>query len=214
MIELKAQVFGVAVESPFVEARPFSKDWLDKIAIRTLNGFKNYGLKPENIVLRNTDVLFGYELSFPLFGGSATVALSATRFLLNFQNVTSRSAFGTVSETIVRAHALIEAAQFAEHMIRVIAHMPLFNQAEQIDKLMADPANQIEFGGKLVHVRIDDWAEAIRFEVDRSLLLQNALFLSWMTKFRGELNPDILSRAASAFENIPTRFGFSFQIPP
>ncbi|SRR5258708_34797102 len=214
MIELKAQVFGVAIESPLNEARPFSKDWLDKTAVGVLNSFKDYGLRPENVVLRNTDVLFGYELSFGLFGGSATFALSGVRLLLNFQNVTSRSALQTVSETAVQAHAVFEGSLFSEHMLRVIAHMPPRNEADKIDTLMADPDKQIEFAGSLVHLRVDEWEESIRLEIDRSLLLQNAIFISWFSKCRGKLNSDTLTRAGNAFENAAKRLGFIFDITP
>ena len=214
MIELKAQVFGVAIESPFTEARPFSKDWLDKTAIGVLNAFKDYGLRPENVVLRNTDVLFGYELNFALFGGSATFALSGVRLLLNFQNVTSRSALQTVSETAIRAHAVFEGRLFSEHMIRVIAHMPPRDEADKIDTLMADSDKQVEFVGRLLHMRVDEWEDSIRLEIDRSLLVQNAIFISWFSKYRGKLTSDTLARAGNAFQNAARRLGFNFDITP
>lgn len=214
MVDLIAQILSVAIDSSFALARPFSKDWLDQVATRALVTFRDRGLRPEQIVLRTTDVLFGYELGFSLFAGSATLALSGAHLLLNFQNVTSRAALETVCETIARVHTLFDENLFSEHVLRAIAHMPLRNQTARIDELLADRAQQIEFLGKLAHVRVDGWEESIRFEADRSLIFPNAVFISWTSKWHGKLETDTLRRAAAAFESAAKKFDFSVEVTP
>ena len=69
----------MTIGSSFVQTRPFSKDRLDQIAVRALDEFKPNGLQPEHIGLRTVDILFGYELNFSLFGGSATFQLTGAQ---------------------------------------------------------------------------------------------------------------------------------------
>src|ERR1700692_3436412 len=112
MIELTTKIIVVTIESSFDQTRPFSKERLDHIGVQALELFKANGLQPEHIGLRTGDVLFGYELNFSLFGGSATFQLTAARLILNFKNIVSRDALQIAAETASRAHTLFEKADF------------------------------------------------------------------------------------------------------
>jgi hypothetical protein len=56
MIELTTKVIAVTIDSSFVQARPFSKEWLDQVGVRSLDLFKANGLQPEHIKLPTADV--------------------------------------------------------------------------------------------------------------------------------------------------------------
>jgi hypothetical protein len=131
MIELTTKVIAVTIESSFLQTRPFSKDRLDQIGVRVLDLFKANGLQPEHIALRTVDVLFGYELNFSLFGGSATFQLTGARLILNFKNILNRDALQIAAETASRAHSLFEKTDFLEHAIAVGAHMSFRDEQQQ-----------------------------------------------------------------------------------
>src|SRR5271165_3608104 len=171
MIELTTKLIGVSIDSSFIQPSPFSKERLDQIGLRALDLFKANGLKPEHIGLRTVDVLFGYELNFSLFGGSATFQLTGARLILNFKNIVNRDALQTAAEAISKAHSLFEKTDFLEHAIGVVAHTSFRNEQQQKNATasMEDPARQIEFLGRLAHFRIPEWSEAIRLQIDRSL---------------------------------------------
>jgi hypothetical protein len=215
MIELTTQVIGVTIDSSFVQARPFSKERLDQFCLGALDSFKDNGLSPEHIALRTTDLLFGYELSFGLFGGYATFRLTSERLFLAFENVANRDALKTVAETASKAHSLFEDTDFLEHTIRIAAHM-LFRDEQQrknASSVLEDRTRQIEFLGRLAHVRIPEWPETIRLEIDRSIFYPPGLFMSWNSKWRGKVDVETLSRAAKALELAANRLDFDIAVP-
>jgi hypothetical protein len=178
MIELTTQVISVTVDSAFVQARPFSKEWLDQFCLRALDSFKNNGLKPTHFGLRTADILFGYELNFGLFGGSATFRLTSERLILAFHNVVNREALQTVAETASRAHSLFGETDFGDHVIAIGAHTSFRDeqQRKSANGMLTDPQRQIEFLGRLAHITIAEWPETIRLEIDRSVFFPPGLF--------------------------------------
>ena len=215
MIELATRVIAVTIESLFAQTRPFSKERLDQIGVRALDLFKANGLQPEHIGLRTVDVLFGYELNFSLFGGSATFQLTGARLTLNFKNIATKDALQVAAETASRAHSLFEKTDFLEHAVAVVAHMSFRDeqQAKNGTASMVDSARQIEFLGHLAHFRIPEWSEAIRLQIDRSIFFPPGLFLSWNTVWRGQVDLEVLTQAAKAFEITANRFDFSLVVP-
>ncbi len=215
MIELTTQVIGVTIDSSFVQARPFSKEWLDQFCLRALNSFKDNGLRTEHIGLRTADILFGYELNFGLYGGSATFRLTSERLILAFQNVVNRNALQTVAETASKAHSLFEETEFLEHAIGIVAHMSFRDeqQRKKASGALEDSERQIEFLGRLAHIRTAEWAETIRLEVDRSIFFPPGLFMSWNSKWRGKVDVETLTRAAKALEVAANRLDFDIAVP-
>jgi hypothetical protein len=215
MIELTTQVIVVAIDSSFVQARPFSKEQLDQFCLRALDSFKDNGLRPEHIALRTADVLFGYELSFGLFGGSATFRLTSGHLILVFQNILNRDALKTVAETAARAHSLFNDTDFLEHTLGIVAHTSFRDeqQRKQASGALEDPKRQIEFLGRLAYLRTAEWAETIRFEVDRSIFFPPGLFLSWNSRWRGKVDVDTFNRAARALEAAANRLDFDIAVP-
>jgi hypothetical protein len=215
MTELTAKVIAATIESSFVQTRPFLKERLDQIGVRALDLFKANGLQPEHIGLRTVDVLFGYELNFSLFGGSATFQLSGARLILSFKNIVTRDALQTAAETAGRAHSMFEKTDFLEHAIAVVAHRSFRNEQQRKNATasMEDPARQIEFLGRLAHFRIPEWSDAIHLEIDRSIFFPPGLFLSWNTVRRGQVDVEALTQAAKAFEITANRFDFSVVVP-
>lgn len=215
MIELTTKVIAVTIDSSFVQPRPFAKERMDQIGVRALDSFKVNGLQPEHIGLRTVDILFGYELNFSLFGGSATFRLTSAHLILSFQNILNRDALQTVAETASRAHSLFEKTDFLEHAIGGIAHTSFRDEQQEknVSASMEDPARQIEFLGRLAHFRIPEWSQAIRLQIDRSIFFPPGLFLSWNSVLGGQVNVETLTQAAKAFEITANRFDFRILVP-
>ena len=215
MIELTTKLIGVSINSSFVQTRPFSKERLDQIGLRALDLFKPNGLQPEQISLRTVDVLFGYELNFNLFGGSATFRLTGAHLILNFQNILNSDALRIIAETASRAHSLFDETEFLEHAINAAAHLSFRNEQEQknASAFMQDPSRQIEFLGRLAHFRIPEWTQTIRLEIDRSIFFPPGLFMTWNSSWRGKLDLDTLTQAAKAFEIAANRLDFNIAVP-
>jgi len=215
MIELIAKAIGLIIDSPFGEARPFSKERLDEAGMGALKLFAANGLKPENIVLRTTDVLFGYELNFSLFSGSATFKLSSANLLLNFQNISLQQELELVSDAVVKAYSLFEESAFSHHSANMVAHLSFVDEKQRQGASLSlqDPSRDIEFLGRLAHLKISDWPWSIRLEIDQSNFFPPGLFMSWMSTWQGRVDTTTLRAVVQAFLVAATRFEFNIQIP-
>jgi hypothetical protein len=215
MIDLTTEVIAITIDSSFLKARPFSKEQLDQLALNLLEVFKESGLRPEHIGIRATDLLFGYELNLGLYGGSATVRTTSSQLTLNFQNVRNRSALETVAGTVLKVHGLFKPDDFAEHAFGIVAHLSFRDEAQRKDaaKIFEDSERQIEFVGRLVHIRTAEWPESIRLEIDRSMFFPGGLFMSWNSKWRGTVDLKMLGDIFESLAVTSKRLDFDIAIP-
>lgn len=214
MTDLIPKVVALTLESPFSEAQPFSKERLDKVSLGALNLFSPIGLKPENIALRTADVLFGYDLTFSLLGGSVTFKLSSGSLLLNFQNITAQSALDVVADIIIKVHSLFLEYVFAQHSATAVAHFSFVNEEQRriAESSLRDSSLGIEFLGRLAHFRIAEWPWPIRLEIDRSIFFQSGLFMTWISTWKGTVDGDTLRGVAHAFAVAASRFEFNIDM--
>ena len=83
------QVCEVACDSFFKKVVLFRDSKLEEAAQRCLEAFFGYGLRPPQIELRRRDHAFNYELTFSLFNGNGTFAVSAEKIHIHIKNATS-----------------------------------------------------------------------------------------------------------------------------
>jgi hypothetical protein len=83
MIELAIQVFGISVEVIFPVPRPFVKDQMDNDGRWLTDSASGFAVPPEQVRLRQADVLFAYDLSVQLFGGNGYFSVDAQKATFN-----------------------------------------------------------------------------------------------------------------------------------
>jgi len=82
MIELAIQVFEISVQVIFPAPRTFMKDRVDSDAQWLTDNASGFAIPPDQVRLRQSDVLFGYDLNVQLFGGNGNGTLAPYRYLM------------------------------------------------------------------------------------------------------------------------------------
>jgi hypothetical protein len=91
MIELAIQVFGIAIEVIFPAPRTFSKELIDSHAQWLTDSVSGLAVPPDQVRLRQADLLFAYDLSVQLFGGNGHFSLDAQKASFSAKNARGRA---------------------------------------------------------------------------------------------------------------------------
>jgi hypothetical protein len=198
MSELKLSNVGWTSESTFVKPSPFSKEKLDELVLTALDVLKADGLSSDGFIFQNADILFNYALRFVLPNGTQ-VEMTGKHVSVVIQN--SGENVRLLTDRVEKLYSLFLNRSFSNHAIRLVAHGSFIGGDPKVKDLSAfqDVTRGIEFLGKIAHIRVSDWADAIRFEVDRSLVPQQDIFMDWRSSFAGDLSREVLAQVLEKF---------------
>ena len=209
MAEITTKVGGVNFESFFKKAVLFKDAKCDEFAQKSLEAFASYGLKPTQVIVRNEDQAFNYDLSFSLFNGNGTFRVSAEKLDVALQNATSDKDLEIVQDCIAKIYEHVPLPEIGSTLISANAHA-IFGSVEECQKYLqskADPSKQIGLAGVIAYIRCKNWEEEIRFTIDKSLAFPAGLFLTWSTTYRGNKpSREVLKNVIEAFEESVTKF--------
>ncbi len=178
------QVCEVACDSFFKKVVLFRDSKLEEAAQRCLEAFFGYGLRPPQIELRRRDHAFNYELTFSLFNGNGTFAVSAEKIHIHIKNATSSKDVEVISDCILKAYENIPLPEIATTSVAFSAHAKLKSD-EDLEKYLgktAKPEAHTRACGVIAYIQGPKWPQEIRFAIDRSLVYSPGLFLHWSTQ--------------------------------
>jgi hypothetical protein len=207
MIELAIQVYAVTAEVIFPAPRIFTKELIDNDARWLTDSVNGLAVPPEQVRLRQADVLFAYDLSVQLFGGNGHFSLEAQKASFTAKNATGR-ADGELLRQVVTRFLRHFAKEKCTVALSANAHAKVEGKAvrdEYLQRFRFDP--RITMPGAVGYLRLNDWPSDVRFGVEPSIGIQDSLFLAWATRFpAGEISeiPDkivnVFVEAASVYE--------------
>lgn len=183
MESVRIEVFSVFLEAYFPRPRPFAKDQLDRAA-SWLTDPKALGLRPNQVRVRHTDIIFDYELRAELYGGNAALELNASRIEFNAHGARTAAdlrllerAMGLVGAFAAdltqeslsfgvggNAHAALSSSNVREELMRT------WSLAPHIGEPIA--------GG---YLSFEGWENRMRFQIEPSFQSPKSLFFSWRT---------------------------------
>ncbi|MBV8278584.1 MAG: hypothetical protein JO170_25455 [Verrucomicrobia bacterium] len=214
MIELAIQVFGIGVEVLFPTPRTFSKELIDNDAQWLTDSANGLAVPPDQVRLRQADVLFGYDLSVQLFGGNGYFSLDAKKASLTAKNARGRSDGELLRQVVSRF-----LQHFAKEKYTVAFSANAFAkpdtkaaQTAYTQRFRYDP--RITKPGAVGYLRLDGWPTDVRFIVEPSLETEDNLFLAWTTRFpAGEIS-GIPDRVVNAFVEAAAVYGLKIRPLP
>jgi hypothetical protein len=207
MIEVTPDLFGITLDIRFANARPFSKERLDRLLSRLTDSENGLALRIEQMRLRNTDFAFDYELKAVFLGANACFVYDAEKFFLSISGGRTQADADLLRETVKRFFWTSEISDQESGIFGASTHARA-ESTEKRDEFLTSfrVHDQIVGPGALAYIRAPNWSEDIRFAVEPSLGLSDALFLAWNTRFRGtswlsstETLTNILESSASVF---------------
>lgn len=211
MIELTIQLFGIVVEVIFPAPRTFSKELLDSDAQWLTDSASGFAVPPEQVRLRQADVLFGYDLSAQLFGGNGHFSVDAQKASFSAKNARGRADGELLREVVGRF-----LRHFAKEKFTVAfsanAHAKPESKAVQEEYLQRFRFDQrITKPGAVGYLRLNDWPTDVRFIVEPSLGTEDSLFLAWTTRFPASEFSEIPDKIVHVFEEAASVYGLKFR---
>lgn len=210
MIELAIQIFGTTVEILFPSPRTFSKERIDSDAQWLTDSVNGFAVPPEQVRLRQADVIFGYDLSVQLFGGNGHFSLDAQK-----ASFTAKNARGRADGELLRQVVGRFLQHFAKEKFTVAFSANAYAkaeskavQAEYVQRFRFDP--RITKPGAVGYLRLDDWPTDVRFTVEPSLETEDSLFLAWMTRFPAREFSEIPDKIVRVFVEAAAVYGLNF----
>jgi hypothetical protein len=213
MFKIDLKISSVSVESIFKNAVLFKDSHLDQVAQKSLETLSAFGLKPTQIASRAGDQIYNYDLSFPLFNGAGTFRISAEKSEVTFLNATTEKDLEIVLQCVSRIYEHVPMPPCNTSSISANAQVVFALPKEGSDFLDShvDSSKQIGWGGVLAYVICPNWTPEVRLVIDKSMVYQDGLFLTWSTTHLGNnISLPTLNAAGKAFVDAIEKFGLTF----
>jgi hypothetical protein len=194
------------------EAVPYAEASLPALAKRILLRFGGYGLRPLEIVQRDGDRLFDYDLSFTLFSRSGTLRITAEGVYASFQNAKDSNDANLISDCLLGIGEVVSDRRMREHRLEAFVHASLSSVAER-DSFLASlgPADRkLHTAGCILSTPASASFGEGRLVVDRSLAFPDAVFLNWAVQFSSSPDKQLFADATKMFVYLSSELGLEF----
>ncbi len=212
MYAATAKLYSVSLTSWFAEAVPFPEAALPVIAKKILVRFGGYGLRPIEIVQREGDKLFDYDLTFALFHRNGSFRLASEGGYASFQNAKDSADANVISDCLLGFSEMVSERRTREHRLEAFVHASLPSGAER-DSFLASlgPTDRnLPVVGSILNFPASGSFGEGRFLVDRSVMLPDAVFLNWSIQFPQSPNKEIFAEAETTFRQLSFQLGLEF----
>jgi hypothetical protein len=182
MIQAVIQVFSITLEAFFRRPKPFAKDKIDQIAEWLTDSADGFALRPDQVRVRHTDIVFDYELSASFYGGNATFHRDAEKSALSARGARTRQDADLLRGAAERFARFAASEEKLPLVFSANAHasLPSVAAREQfLEGLRPDP--RVISPGALGYVQLVEWPDAIRIAIEPSFNAPQSLFFSWQT---------------------------------
>lgn len=182
MIDAVVQVFSITLEAFFPRPKPFAKDKIDQIAEWLTDSADGFALRPDQVRVRHTDIIFDYVLSASFYGGNATFVRDAEKAALFARGARTRQDADLLQGAAMRFARFAASEEKLPLMFSANAHasLPTVQDREQfLEKLRPD--SRVTSPGALGYVQLERWPDAVRVAIEPSFNAPQSLFFSWQT---------------------------------
>lgn len=213
MIETKITVFSIMLEVYFLRPRPFSKDKMDLLAEWLTDPLKGLGLRPDQVRVRHTDIIFDYELAASFYGGNASIVYNAEKAILSARGARTRQDAELLHSAAVKFAQFVASEENLPIGFSANAHatLPTIKDRElYLDALRPHP--RVTNPGALGYINVEGWADTIRIAIEPSLSEAQSLFFTWQTTIEPSLEwKNTPEKLIGVIEDVTSIFDIQFQ---
>lgn len=206
------KLYSGSLTSWFAEAVPFPEAGLAATAKKILLRFGGYGLRPAEIVQREGDKLFDYDLTFTLFNRSGSFRLASEGNYTSFQNAKDSNDANVIADCLLGICETLSERRMREHRLEVFVHASLPSVVERDSFLarLGPTARKLPVVGCILNFPPSGSFGDGRFLVDRSLMFPDAVFLNWSIQFMQSPSKEIFAEAEATFKQLSLELGLEF----
>ncbi len=207
-----AKLYSVSLTSWFAEAVPFSEAALPALAKRILQRFGGYGLRPLEIIQREGDRLFDYDLNFALFNRNGTIRITSEGVYASFQNAKDDNDANLISDCLLGIGEALSDRRMREHRLEAFVHASLSSVAERDNFLtsLGPSDRKLPISGCILNFPPSGAFGEAKFVVDRSLAFPEAVFINWSAQFPKPPSKELFAEAATTFRQFSAELGLEF----
>lgn len=212
MNKATVKLYSVSLTSWFAEALPFRESGLESIAKKLLQRFSGYGLRHLDVLQREGDKLFDYDLTFSIFNRSGSFRLTAEAVHMAFQNARDEKDAGIISDCLVGVLESLSERRIRESKLEAFVHASLAS-AEERRKFLGSlgPSDRgLPVGGCVLYFPADETFDEARFLVERSSAYPDGMFLNWAAQFTQPVSQELLTKASASFRRLSGEIGMEF----
>ena len=207
------EIFGLAIDVPFSAPIGFAAANLEEFGTRICDPKQGLGIRAEHVRLRRFDELFDYEVKAQFFGENGTLSRTAERVKLGVRNARTAGDWNIIHQTFTRFYNLMDFDP--DTLTTLSAHVHAkFPCTDERDGFL----RQFAHGGGILrpaalgYVQIPDWEKDIRFVVEQSNVVPDAVFVAWDTQFPNMQDWDsFLGTLPTMMENSANLFELGFE---
>jgi len=213
MFHVRNQTLETTLEAAFPAAVPFDSAKLKSVALKALEKFRKYDLRPNEVLQRPGDQLFDYGLFFNLFNNQANFRLTSDRLVIRIQGAKNKQDAEILADTLISSGQCLE-SEVDGFNIQSMAHAVFDVESDGVKYLetFVDETNQIIDGGRTVVVKQPGWETPVRVSVEKSLAVKNGIFLAWSTDQKGPVSLENIKIIADKFAKAVNSLGLTYRI--
>lgn len=232
MFKLRTRLFGTNFESTFPHPVAFNQPYLAKVGESLSQSLSPTGLTPNQIECVTLNVLFGYEIRFPLFRGNASFSLNSQRLRLDFMNAVGPADVTTIIDTVLKCLQPIDLPWGTNHSISV-GRQAEFEAPGDFDEFFSPQGTKwqtpaVKQVGAMLYLKLPEWDEEITLFIERSLVLpRTGVFVNTRTFLKERethleeaksgrpkaITTDTLGRVAEIFDRAANACNLEFLWP-
>lgn len=175
--------FGTSIEVRFPEPIPFDQPALQELAKKMTNP-SGLGVSPSNVRLHLEDAMFGYRLVARLFGENGRIERDSEKVRLQLGGARSKTDLEFISQVMALYHREVADCMAPEAVFSPYFHAQFSDQDSRdrfLDqfRLLAGTVRPGFFG----HLKIVEWPETVRVQVEQSYLYPHSVFVNLETTY-------------------------------
>ena len=212
MIEVLPDFFGITLDVRFPTPRPFSNERLNRLLTRLIDSENGLALRSEQMRVRTTELGFDYEIKAFFLGANAFLVSDAEKFFLSISGGRTQADAQLIIQTAKRFLWAGEVSDQDTVIFGANTHARADSHEKRDEFLQRFRiAEQIVGPGAVGYIRVPNWTDDVRFSVEPSLGIPEALFLAWNTRFRGVSWLDSGDELNGMLESTAAIFGIQFK---
>ncbi|HVS52663.1 MAG TPA: hypothetical protein VHD62_09930 [Opitutaceae bacterium] len=181
---ISLDLLTIILDIPLVPPQTKRTAGLDAFGAWLCEPENGLGMRPEQVRVKSSDDLFGWELTAQFFGENGLITRTPDRVKLSVKNVRTVGDWELVRRIIVRfyMHMNLPPYSLTTFSAHVHSRFPAADELESFFREFPQPA-MASRPVLFTYVKIDDWEADIRLLIEKSNLLPDAIFVAWDTQF-------------------------------
>jgi len=210
---LTLQRFGIISESFFPKPIPYSDLLVQQMASKAVEKFRSAGVLPSGVVCNSGDRVFGHSLFFSALAAKCSFRMTSEKIEVKCMDAVVQAEYKAFWQFVIDCAEIAELGKDVPSHFQTYVHVSFQSAADRREMLgrFGDLPEGVSPGGYILYSHSPNWKHEIRLQLDRSLAIQDGLFILVGTRIDGLINQENLTTVYGSFEELGAKMGFKVE---